>query len=93
MNIVELPYERNASGRCYHGHFLINKELGIKCRLRNELGCIIKLCGDEFNRVSVKYGKPYVWLWGECSENVDKAAKIVREAIRYEMGRNCRLTL
>ncbi len=74
ISVVELPFEvdRN-SRRLYHGHSL----LGLMPRLRNEHGCLIYLCGNEFKRYPMKYGNPYVFIWGKRAQDVDGAIEVI----------------
>jgi len=79
MSIVELPYEKDPiTGRKkYYGEQLLK----LRFRLREEFDCQMKLCGGELKKYPVKFGDPYVWVWGNQSENVGRAVELVQDQL------------
>ena len=90
MNIVELPFVRDETGKeHYHGNFIVNPSLGILARMNRETGCRAKLCGREFGE-PMKYSKPYIWVGGRDPNRVADAVEILKAAIRQHRRRcNC----
>ncbi|KAL7470272.1 hypothetical protein ACHAXS_010526 [Conticribra weissflogii] len=91
ISIVEIPCEGNPhSGRKrFHGDFLIDRKHYLKSRLRKELDCSLKFCGEEVGGIRVRYGDPYVWVFGGRAEDVDEAVGIIKDEIRRHMA-GCR---
>jgi len=93
ISIVEIPFEVDPySGRKqFHGDFLIKRKHDLKSRLRKELDCSLKFCGEELDGVRVRYGDPYVCIRGGREEDVDVAFGIIDDEIRCHMvGCRCR---
>ena len=91
MNIVELPFVGDSSGRSYHSFYLVSKQTGVLGRIKRETRCEIKICSNKA-KVPTKYCDPYVWVMGDQPALVDKAVDILQEAIRKHMSEcNCRL--
>ena len=81
MNIVDLPYDvRDSNQKTYHGHFIIAKKSGVLGKIKRETKCEIKICGSEF-RIPTKFCAPYVFVMGDKPGQVDRAVKILLEAI------------
>ena len=88
QNIVELPFVGDSMLlRSYHGNYIIAKKTGTLGRIRHETRCEVKLCGHEFN-VPTKYCDPYVWVIGDQPGQVDRAVKILKEAVEHH-ARSC----
>ena len=92
MNIVELPYIREKGNRKHHhGSYLIAKGTGVLGRIKQETGCDIKICCNEFN-VATNFCDPYVWVMGDKPGEVDRAVEILQESIQNHM-RGCKCGL
>ena len=78
ITVLALPYHFSGGRRVYHAAPLLKANL--LARIRNEANSYIKVVGDEF-RVPVKFCDPYVLVVGNCYQDVDKAAEIVRGVI------------
>lgn len=81
--IIELPSEFRHERREFHAKYLLNSKFLAKIR---SVHCSIKLCGDDFN-IPTRYCDPYVFVSGGHWQQVDQAAQVIKDAIRWHMDK------